>query len=41
MQFIIGVLVGIVIASAGFSGVAKILDRGVEAVKTQTQELSK
>jgi hypothetical protein len=41
MQFIIGVLVGIVIASVGFSGVANILDRGVEAVKTQTQELNK
>ena len=41
MQFIIGVLVGIAIASVGFSGVAKILDRGVEAVKTQTQELNK
>jgi hypothetical protein len=25
----------------GFSGVANILDRGVEAVKTQTQELNK
>jgi hypothetical protein len=34
-------LIGIAIASVGFSGVAKILDRGVEAVKTQTQELSK
>jgi hypothetical protein len=41
MQFIMGVLIGIAIASVGFSGVAKILDRGVEAVKTQTQELSK
>jgi hypothetical protein len=41
MRFILGVIVGIVIASVGFSGVAKILDRGVEAVKTQTQELSK
>ena len=41
MQFIIGVLIGIAIASVGFSGVAKILDRGVDAVKTQTQELSK
>jgi hypothetical protein len=41
MQFIIGVLVGIAIASVGFSGVANILDRGVEAVKTQTQELNK
>jgi hypothetical protein len=41
MQFIMGVLIGIAIASVGFSGVAKILDRGVEAVKSQTQELSK
>ena len=41
MQFIVGVIVGIMIATAGFSGIAKILDRGVEAVKTQTQELSK
>lgn len=41
MQFLIGILVGIVIATAGFSGIAKMLDRGVEAVKTQTQELSK
>lgn len=41
MQFIVGVIVGIVIATAGFSGVAKMLDKGVEAVKTQTQELSK
>jgi len=41
MQFIIGVLVGIAIASVGFSGVANILDRGVEAVKTQAQELNK
>jgi hypothetical protein len=41
MQFIMGILIGIAIASVGFSGVAKILDRGVEAVKTQTQELSK
>ena len=37
MRFVLGVIVGIVIASVGFSGVAKILDRGVEAVKTQTQ----
>jgi hypothetical protein len=41
MQFLIGIVVGIVIATAGFSGIAKILDRGVEAVKTQTEELTK
>jgi hypothetical protein len=41
MQFLRGIVVGIVIATAGFSGIAKILDRGVEAVKTQTEELTK
>jgi hypothetical protein len=41
MQFLIGIVVGIVIATAGFSGVARMLDRGVEAVKTQTEELTK
>lgn len=41
MQFLIGVIVGIVIATAGFSGVAKILDKGVEAVKSSTQEMTK
>jgi hypothetical protein len=41
MQFLIGIIVGIVIATAGFSGMANILDRGVDALKTQTQELSK
>lgn len=41
MQFLIGIIVGIVIATAGFSGMATILDRGIDAVKTQTQELSK
>ena len=41
MQFLIGIVVGIVIATAGFSGEARMLDRGVEAVKTQTEELTR
>lgn len=39
--FIVGVIVGLVVATVGFSGVARILDRGVETVKTQSQELAK
>jgi hypothetical protein len=31
---------GVVVATIGFSGVASLLDSGVEAVKTQAQELS-
>ena len=33
-------LAGIVVATIGFSGVASLLDTGVDAVKTQAQELS-
>ena len=38
---IIGFVFGLVVATVGFSGVAKILDRGIETVKTQSQELAK
>jgi hypothetical protein len=33
-------LLGVVVATIGFSGVASLLDSGVEAVKSQAQELS-
>jgi hypothetical protein len=38
--FIVGVIVGLVVATVGFSGVARILDRGVETVKIKSQELA-
>lgn len=41
MKFIIGVIVGIVIGSVGFTGVARLLDRGVSAVQEQAQDLAK
>ena len=31
---------GVVVATIGFSGVAALLDSGVEAVKSQAQELT-
>jgi len=31
---------GVVVATIGFSGVTALLDSGVEAVKSQAQELS-
>lgn len=37
----IGFVLGLVVATVGFGGVAKILDRGIETVKTQSQELAK
>jgi hypothetical protein len=40
-SFILGTVFGLILATVGFSGIAKILDRGVETVKTQSQELAK
>lgn len=37
----IGFVLGVVVATIGFGGVARLLDSGVEAIKTQSQELSK
>jgi hypothetical protein len=39
--FISGFVVGLIVATVGFGGIARILDRGVETVKTQSQELAK
>jgi hypothetical protein len=40
-SFIVGFVLGLVVATVGFSGVAKILDHGINTVKTQSQELAK
>ena len=39
-NIIIGVVLGIVVATVGFSGVARMLDRGIDSVKTQSKELA-
>ena len=39
--FILGFILGLVVATVGFSGVARMLDRGIDTVKTQSQELAK
>jgi hypothetical protein len=39
--FIAGTVFGLVLATVGFSGIAKMLDRGVDTVKTQSQEMAK
>ena len=41
MKFILGVFVGIVIATIGFSGITRMLDRGVEKVKEVATEQAK
>ena len=40
-NLIIGFILGLVVATVGFSGVARILDHGIDTVKHQSQELAK
>ena len=39
-SFILGIVVGIIISTVGFGGVAQILDHGIAKVKTTSQELA-
>lgn len=41
MKFIVGFICGIVVASVGFSGVARLMDSGVAVVKEKSQELAR
>jgi hypothetical protein len=40
-NFVIGTVFGLVLATVGFSGIARMLDNGIDTVKTQSQELAK
>jgi hypothetical protein len=40
-SFIIGTIFGLVLATVGFGGIARMLDKGVDTVKTQSQEMAK
>jgi len=39
-NLITGFVLGIVVATVGFSGVARMLDNGIGAVKTHSRELA-
>jgi hypothetical protein len=39
--FIIGTIFGLVLATVGFGGIAKMLDRGVDSVKEKSVEMAK
>ena len=41
MRFIVGVIVGIVVATIGFSGLARMADKGVGIVKDTAQSAAK
>jgi hypothetical protein len=40
-KFIVGTIFGIVISTVGFTGITRMLDKGVDTVKTQTQEIAR
>lgn len=39
MNFLIGIIVGIVVATVGFSGVARWADQGVQVIKQEAKQL--
>jgi len=39
-KLIIGFVLGLVVAAVGFSGIARIADRGVQTIQTQSRELA-
>jgi len=40
-KFFVGFILGVIVATIGFSGVARLLDSGVDVVKEKSQELAK
>jgi hypothetical protein len=40
-KFVIGFVLGVIVATIGFSGVARLLDSGVDVVKEKSQELAR
>ena len=39
--FIMGTIFGLILATVGFGGIAKMLDRGVDTVKEKSVEMAK
>ena len=39
-KIIIGFVLGVVVGSVGFSGIARMLDRGVQSIQIQSKELA-
>ena len=40
-MFLLGTVFGLVLATVGFGGMARMLDKGIDTVKTQSQEMAK
>jgi hypothetical protein len=40
-KLLLGFILGLVVATVGFSGVARMLDNGITTIKSQSQEMAK
>jgi len=40
-SFILGTIFGLILATVGFGGIARMLDKGINTVKTQSEEMAK
>jgi hypothetical protein len=40
-KFIVGFVLGVIVSTIGFTGLARVADRGVEHLKETSQEVSK
>ena len=40
MKFILGFILGLVVSAVGFSGIARMFDKGVQTIQTQSKELA-
>ncbi len=40
IKFVAGFVLGIVVAAVGFGGIARIADKGVQQIQTQSKELA-
>jgi len=41
MQFLVGVVIGIVISTIGFTGVAHLADRGVNQIQSTARDMAR
>ena len=39
-KLIIGLVVGLVVSAVGFSGIARMFDKGVQTIQTHSKELA-
>ena len=40
-KLLLGFILGLIVATVGFSGVARMLDNGITTIKSQSQEMAK